>query len=121
MLNSFQTGAQERVTGKDGSLINARFRLPDLSVCRQGPKKKKRKIDKEDPAYTMKKCRARYGLEQQQLWWELSSSKSNCNNQINNRAHDLETQVQTLQKKKEVCKSSNVSAREVIIVSSVNS
>ena len=37
-------------------------------MCRQGPKKKKRKIDKEDPTYSMKKCRARYGLEQQQLW-----------------------------------------------------
>ena len=61
----------------------------------------------------MKKCRARYGLEQQQLWWELSSSKSKCYNHINNRSHDLETQVQTLQKKEEVCKSSDVSAREV--------
>ena len=47
-----------------------------FSVCRQGPKKKKRKIDKEDPTYSMKKCRARYGLEQQQLWsWNRTFSR----------------------------------------------
>jgi len=45
---------------------------------RQGPKKKKRKIDKEDPTYTMKKCRARYGLEQQQLWCKPCRRKKKC-------------------------------------------
>lgn len=45
---------------------------------RQGPKKKKRKIDKEDPTYSMKKCRARYGLEQQQLWCKPCRRKKKC-------------------------------------------
>merc|ERR1711962_320717 len=36
------------------------------------------KIDKEDPTYTMKKCRARYGLEQQQLWCKPCRRKKKC-------------------------------------------
>jgi len=46
---------------------------------RFGQKKKKRKRDKqEDPAANMKKCRARYGLDQQNLWCKPCRRKKKC-------------------------------------------
>jgi len=46
---------------------------------RYGQKKKKRKRDKtDDPAANMKKCRARYGLDQQNLWCKPCRRKKKC-------------------------------------------
>lgn len=46
---------------------------------RFGLKKKKRKRDKaDDPAASMKKCRARYGLDQQDLWCRPCRRKKKC-------------------------------------------
>lgn len=46
---------------------------------RFGQKKKKRKRDKsDDPAASMKKCRARYGLDQQNLWCKPCRRKKKC-------------------------------------------
>jgi len=46
---------------------------------RYGQKKKKRKRDKsDDPAASMKKCRARYGLDQQNLWCKPCRRKKKC-------------------------------------------
>merc|ERR1719220_241241 len=46
---------------------------------RYGAKKKKRKRDKsDDPAANMKKCRARYGLDQQNLWCKPCRRKKKC-------------------------------------------
>lgn len=46
---------------------------------RYGAKKKKRKRDKsDDPAASMKKCRARYGLDQQNLWCKPCRRKKKC-------------------------------------------
>jgi transcription factor 7-like 2 len=46
---------------------------------RFGQKKKKRKRDKsDDPAANMKKCRARYGLDQQNLWCKPCRRKKKC-------------------------------------------
>ncbi|XP_059092492.1 protein pangolin, isoforms A/H/I/S-like isoform X2 [Tigriopus californicus] len=46
---------------------------------RFGLKKKKRKRDKaDDPASSMKKCRARFGLDQQDLWCKPCRRKKKC-------------------------------------------
>jgi len=46
---------------------------------RFGLKKKKRKRDKsDDPAASMKKCRARYGLDQQDMWCRPCRRKKKC-------------------------------------------
>jgi len=46
---------------------------------RFGLKKKKRKRDKtDDPAASMKKCRARYGLDQQDAWCRPCRRKKKC-------------------------------------------
>ena len=46
---------------------------------RAGKKTKKRKRDKtDDPAANIKKCRARYGLEQQSLWCKPCKRKKKC-------------------------------------------
>ena len=46
---------------------------------RFGQKTKKRKRDKsDDPAANIKKCRARYGLEQQNLWCKPCNRKKKC-------------------------------------------
>jgi len=46
---------------------------------RSGQKTKKRKRDKtDDPAANIKKCRARYGLEQQSLWCKPCKRKKKC-------------------------------------------
>jgi len=41
-------------------------------------KPKKRKVDKNDPAANIKKCRARYGIEQPSLWCKPCRRKKKC-------------------------------------------
>jgi len=41
-------------------------------------KPKKRKVDKNDPAANIKKCRARYGIEQPALWCKPCRRKKKC-------------------------------------------
>merc|ERR1719270_26730 len=45
---------------------------------RYGQKKKKRRDKTDDPAANIKKCRARYGLEQQDLWCKPCRRKKKC-------------------------------------------
>jgi len=45
---------------------------------RYGQKKKRKRDKTDDPAANIKKCRARYGLEQQELWCKPCKRKKKC-------------------------------------------
>merc|ERR1711973_120874 len=45
---------------------------------RYGQKKKRKRDKTDDPAANIKKCRARYGLEQQELWCKPCRRKKKC-------------------------------------------